>query len=206
MNAYNGPFDPSFELSKLSRAILAYLGREFMFNGHLFGRTLGPVVGRRFGEEVMREIERVQWASATPLTTLRLRRALDMQGDDMGAILKMLQVDSVFPPEYVKRGYKLVDDRHGYFWIEDCALLKDDPDRGWLTLITEVEAPGFDAVVAAVNPKARCRSIAPAQLPAVGGNVAYAWELVIDDTAEPRVFPGIVKPLLADELEKFPLS
>jgi hypothetical protein len=135
-----------------------------------------------------------------------MRRALDMQGDDMGAILKMLQVDPAFPPEYVKRGYKLVDDTHGYFWIEDCALLSDEPDRGWLTLITDVDAPGFDAVIAAVNPQARCRPIPAAQLASSGEKIAYAWELVIDETAEPRVDPGVVKPLLAEELENFPFT
>jgi hypothetical protein len=123
----------------------------------------------------------------------------------MSAILKTLQVDPAFPPDYVKRGYKLVDDKHGYFWIEDCTLLAEDPDRGWLTLITTPDAPGFDGAVAAVNPQARCRPISPPQVQSAKGTVVYAWEIVIDETAEPRQAPA-VKPMLADELLNFPFT
>jgi hypothetical protein len=203
---YSGPFLPDLVLEDFSQPALVSLCKEFSMDAHLLNRSTMLCVRQQWGAEVMREVARLQWASAAPIYTTRIRRALDIRGNDMGAILKTLQVDPSFPPEYVKRGYKLVDDKHGYFWIEDCALLTDDPDRGWLTLIPEVDAPGFDAVIAAVNPQARCRPIAPAQLPAVGDKVAYAWEIVTDETAEPRVFPDIVKPFLADELENFPLT
>lgn len=206
INDYSGPFLPDLALEDFSQPALAILCKEFSIDDQLLNRSGLTCVRQQWGEEVMREVARLQWASAAPIYTARLRRALDIQGDDVGAILKMLQVDPAFPPEYVKRGYHLVDAQHGYFWIEDCALLTDDPDRGWLTVIPEVEAPGFDAVITAMNPKARCRPITPAQLPSTGGKIAYAWEIVIDETAEPRVYPDVIKPLLADELENFPFT
>ncbi|MBP1689121.1 MAG: hypothetical protein H6Q33_5264 [Deltaproteobacteria bacterium] len=205
INDYSGPFLPDLALEDFSQPTLAVVCKEFTMADHLLNRSAHLCVRQLWGEEVMREIAAVEWAVAAQIYTVRLRRALDIRGTDMSAILKTLQVDPAFPPDYVKRGYRLVDDKHGYFWIEDCPLLADDPDRGWLTLLPTVAAPGFDGTVAAVNPRARCRPIAPAQVQSAKDTVVYAWEIVIDETAEPRPVPA-VKPMLADELLNFPMT
>ncbi|MFN8625813.1 MAG: hypothetical protein U0587_07525 [Candidatus Binatia bacterium] len=202
---YSGPFLPDLALEDFSQPSLAVLCKEFAMADHLLNRSAHICVRQLWGEELMREIAAVEWAVASQIYTVRLRRALDIQGTDMSAILKTLQVDPAFPPEYVKRGFQLVDDKHGYFWIEDCALLADDPDRGWLTLLSTVETPGFDGVVAAVNPQAGCRPISPAQGPSAKGKAVSAWEIVIDESAEPRRAPS-VQPMLADELLNFPFT
>jgi hypothetical protein len=203
---YSGPFLPELALEDFSQPALAVLCKEFSMDDHLLNRSGLACVRQQWGRDAMLEVARLQWLSAASIYVSRLRRALEIPGDDVGTILKVLQVDPAFPPGYVKRGYELADARHGTFWIEDCELLSDDPDRGWLTLLSEAEAPGFDAVATAVNPKARCRPVAVDQIRSRSGKVRFAWEIVIDEAAEPRTTSDMMKPLLADELEAFPFT
>jgi hypothetical protein len=206
INDYSGPFIPDLVLEDFSQPALVSLCKEFSMDGHLLVRGVMLSIRRRWGEDVMKEIARLYWISSASVYVERIRRALNIQGNDMGAILKTLQVDPSFPHDYVEFGCALVDEKRGYFWINDCAMLSDEEPRGWLTLLSDDDSPGFDAVVTAVNPKARCRPADPAGLESGSVKPVCAWEIVIDDDAEPRVYPEVVEPLLSEELRNFPFT
>jgi hypothetical protein len=142
---------------------------------------------------VAREIARLEWAGATPVYVRRIQAALGIAGDDMDAILKTLQVDPSFPHEYVEFGCRRLDARRGWFWVNGCAALSDDEPRSWLTLLADAESPGFDAVVATVNPRARCRPVDPAALGTEGARAVHAWEIVIDEDAAALPEPGLTQ-------------
>jgi hypothetical protein len=149
LDDYSGPFIPDLVLEDFSQLALVSLCKEFSMDCHLLVRGVMLFVSRRWGEGVMKEIARQQWISSASVYVERIRRALKIQGHDMGAILKTLQVDPAFPHDYVKFGCDLVDEKRGYFWINDCDMLSDDEPKGWLTLLSDVGSPGFDAVVTA---------------------------------------------------------
>jgi hypothetical protein len=193
MHDYHGPFRPDLALEDLSHGTLARQCREFALDVHLLVRAALTAIAGRHGEGVAREIARLEWAGAAPVYVRRVRAALGIEGDDMDAILKTLQVDPAFPHEYVDFGCRRVDAKRGYFWVNPCAALADDEPRGWLTLLADAETPGFDAVVAAVNPRARCRPIAPAALGTEGARALHAWEIVIDEDAEALPEPGLTQ-------------
>ena len=115
-----------------------------------------------------------------------------IEGDQMDAILKVLQLNPFFPPEYMRLGFDLLDRERGRIWLEDCELLNEQQARGATSLLAHhPENPGFDALVAAVNPRAKVRTIDPKQV--VGAVVA--WELYIDPDAEqakPSDLAGLV--------------
>jgi len=203
---YSGPFIPDLVLEDYSQPALVSLCKEFSMDGHLLVRGVLLSVRQRWGEDVMKEIARQHWISSASVYVERIRRALKIQGDDMGAILKTLQVDPAFPHGYVNFGCELVDEKRGYFWINDCDMVSDDEPRGWLTLVSDAASPGFDVVVTAVNPRAHCIPKDPEALASGGGKPACAWEIVIDDDAEPRVYPDVQEPLLAEVLRNFPLK
>jgi hypothetical protein len=203
MDDYSGPFKPDFELEDLSHQALVSQCKEFMLDVHLLTRACMISITQRWGEEVMKEIAREQWLAIAPVYVERIRKILNMEGDDMGAILKMLQVDPAFPHDYVSFGCKLVDEKHGYFWIDDCAAVAKGEPGAWLTLLSNSDAPGFDAVVEAVNPKARCHPVKPADLTSDGVKPVHVWEIIIDDDAEPRDRTEITEPLFVDQLKKF---
>lgn len=188
LDDYSGDFLPDFVLEDLSHQALVRQCKEFSLDLHLLVWASHLSVLERWGEEVRSEIAQEHWAGAAPIYVERIRAALDMKGDDMGAILKMLQVDPALPHDYLDCGCHRSSPDRGHFWINDCDGLRDGAVRGWLSLLDDPEAPGFDAVVAAVNPRAICRPIAPKAVEAWTDGVKpdRAWEIVIDETAEPR--------------------
>jgi hypothetical protein len=52
-------------------------------------------------------------------------------------------------------------------------------------LLEDPQALGLDAVVAAVNPRARCRAIDPATLATRDATPARAWSIAIDEINPP---------------------
>ena len=135
------------------------------------------------------------WAALAPVYVPRLRRVLEIKGDGIADVLKVLQVDPALPPEYVRRGAALDSATSGRFWIEECeANAPGEPD-GWLALLEDRESPGIDAVAAAVNPRARLTPIG-----------RLAWKLEIDPRAEPRAESPMANAVRVSNVARFELE
>lgn len=184
LDDYAGPFVPGLQLEDLSQPALVTQCKEFALDVHLLVRAGHLAVRERWGAAAVAEVARDHWAGSAPVYGARVRAALGIGGDDMSAILKTLQVEPAFPREYVRFGCRLVDSTRGLFWIDDCDALADAAPRGWIELLDDATAAPLDSVVAAVNPRARCRAIDPAsaELPV---RPARAWAITIDPSIDP---------------------
>lgn len=184
---YAGDFDTTFQLEDLSHGTLVMLLAEFLLQSHLIVRAAHLVITERGDRASADEDLAQQWTGVARVASERIRRAMGVGGDDMAAILKTLQLGPVFPTPYARAGFALVDDRHGRFWLEDCEALHEEEPAGWLSLLDGRELPALDAAVQAVNPRARCRRVEPT------GGACHAWEVVIDEHAEPAPDPEAAK-------------
>ena len=209
LDDYSGPFRPDFRLEDLSKEALVRLCREYMLVAHLLDRSVMPAIGRRFGAEAMEQIAIEEWMGASPVYTERIRRAMGVEGDDVASIFKSLQLDPGFPHEYMDVHYEVVDEKHGYFWLERCGALQDVEPLGEQAVISmchHIEDPTFDATVQAINPRARCRPVhRPPRDPADRTPVCR-WEVVIDDDAEPAEEPEMAKITRASSAASFRFS
>ncbi len=203
MEDYGGPFRPDYELEDLSHSALVRLCKEFTLDVHLLIRACMTSIVSRWGEGAMKEIAREEWLAVAPVYVTRIRKALGMQGDDMGAILKMLQVDPAFPHDYVDFGCRPIDEKRGYFWINQCAAVSRGEPGAWLTLLSDPQAPGFEATLEAVNPRARCRRVDPASIGPEAARAVHSWEIAIDSSATPRDRSGITQPVWPEQLLEF---
>lgn len=173
---YAGPFRPHFALEDLAQPTLALACEEMALDVHLLMRAAFGSVRERFGPEVAAELAREQWAALAPAVLPRLREAVGIEGDDVPAILKTLQMDPALPPGYVALRAEVDDPHRGRIWLEPCEATEPGEAEAWLALLADAERPGLDAAVAALNPRARLR---PAGRP-------FAWEIEIDPAADPR--------------------
>lgn len=108
-----------------------------------------------------------------------------IEGHDAEALLKMLQLTPLFPHDYLRLRSELLEPARAHLWVEDCAALRDSEPRGLLSLLDDPECPGLNAMVQALNPKARCRPIANSGRRGSGP----VWEISIEDGAEPVPAP-----------------
>src|SRR5436190_10337287 len=184
---YSGPFDPDFRYEDLSKEALVRLVREYALIAHLLDRSGLTAVGLRYGQEAVEEIAIEEWKGASPIYGERIRKVMKIEGDDVPAIFKVLQLDPGFPGHYMDVHYEVVDSRLGYFELRSCgALLDVEPygERAVTGMCHTIEDGTFDVTAQAVNPKARIRHVhRPPRVPA-DRQPHCRWEVVIDDDTE----------------------
>ncbi len=193
---YAGPFRPGFRYEDLSHAALVRLVREFAQIVHILDRSMCAAIGMAHGMEEMQRLAIEEWRGASPVYGERLRRIMNVNGDDVEAIFKVLQLDPGFPHHYLDVRYEVVDANHGFFELAYCGALMDaEPwgDRFVTSMCHHIEDGTFDYTAQAVNPKAHVRHVhRPPRSPA--DRVPHCrWEVVIDDDNETLDEPDITR-------------
>ena len=82
---YSGPFDPDFRYEDLSKEALVKLVREFVLIAHLPDRSIFTAVGMKYGQQAVEELAIAEWMGASPIYTERIRKAFNIEGDDVAA-------------------------------------------------------------------------------------------------------------------------
>jgi len=163
---------------------------------HLLDRAIMPAIAQRFGAQAMEELAIEEWRGASPVYTQRIRKAMKVEGNDVAAIFKSLQMDPGFPHQYMDVHYEVVSEKQGFFWLNYCGALADVEPWGEARVVSmchHIEDPTFDATMQAVNPKAKCRPVhRPPRDPKDRKPVCH-WEVTIDDDAVPAEEAPITK-------------
>jgi hypothetical protein len=196
MDDYSGPFRPDFQLEDLSKEALVKLCRELMLAAHLLDRAIMPAILQRFGPQAMEELAIEEWRGASPVYTQRIRKAMNIQGDDVPSIFKSLQLDPGFPHQYMDVHYEVEDETKGYFWLDYCGALADVEPWGEARVVSmchHIEDPTFDATMQAVNPRAKCRPVHRPPRDPKDRVPVCRWEVTIDPHAEPAEEAPITK-------------
>jgi hypothetical protein len=184
---YSGEFDPGFDYEDLSKEALVRLVREYGLIVHLLDRSMCAAIGLRYGAEAVKELAIEEWAGASPVYGDRLRQIMQIEGDGVSAIFKVLQLDPGFPHHYMDVHYELVDERHGYFELAYCGALMDAEPWGDVMVTNmchHIEDGTFDVTAQAVNPKAHIRHVhRPPRVPS-DRSPHCRWEIVIEDETE----------------------
>jgi len=185
---YGGPFDPGFQLEDLSHAALLTVCREVPIQIHLLARAFMLCAGQRESDAVALELGRRQWIGAAAIGALRVRAALGIEGDDIGAVAKVFQCHPHFQPRaYVDLRVAVTGEQKARLSLHDCdALREGDVYSWWATLGAEAH-PALDAIAATVNPRARCQPAPPQD------GAALCWDVVIDPASEPQAEPAELK-------------
>src|SRR5690348_17096220 len=117
----------SFE--SLPRDAKLRVAHEYMLLGMISNQATLPqtiVAGGTLDQ--MNDVAIDLWMGASPVYTHRLRRLMGIEGDDVPAIMKALQLDVGFVHQYMQVAYQVDDPWHGQFWLDHCgALLNVEP-------------------------------------------------------------------------------
>lgn len=182
LDDYRGAFAPDFRLEHLSRNALLRTCREFLVQNHLLVRALMIAIAERADDAAAQRIAVAQWTGAGAVASSRLRRVFGIAGDGVEAIAAVLAVHPAFLPGYLNAG------RDGTrLWVADGDALREGDVYSWYALLDDAAVqPALDAMVQAVNPRARLAPVA------ARGDERFAWEVVIDPTATPTETPMAV--------------
>ena len=171
---YAKPFVPDFHLGYLSHAALVIVCRELLMQNHLLVRALMMSVADRGGAAVAHDVGLAQWIGSGAVASRRLRAALGIPDDDVGAVLKVLQFHPAFLPGYADVRLERIAADRGRLSIGDCDALHEDDAMSWFGMLDAAPEPALDAMVQAVVPGARCLPATPS------GGARFAWDVVAD--------------------------
>ena len=176
---YSGAFKRDFRLEDLDSSILAVQLKEFALDVHLLQRACYLSIQKNYGDDVIGELIAEHCAAMAPVYQARLRRLFSIEGSDMSAVLRLLQLDHHFVPDYVKTGAELIDARRGRFWIDVCGAIADGELTGVLTGLWQGRVLGLEQIVQAINPRAHVTAV-----PAFAGH-RFCYDIVIDPDNTP---------------------
>jgi hypothetical protein len=173
----------------MPRDRLLSLAYDWMLSGMLVTRSMMPLVVLSGGDmDLMNQVAIDEWMGASPNYTRRLRRLFGIEGDDVTAIIKGLQLDVGFVHQYMHVVYRVIDPHHAEFYLPHCGALLDVEEFGEervFGMCHTIEDPTFDATALATNPRARIRPIhRPPRVPA-GRDPHCHWTIAIDPENEP---------------------
>jgi hypothetical protein len=151
---------------------------------HLLARAFLLCVAQRYGDDVAGALAVEQWTGIAGVTAQRLRRALEIDGDDIAAVAKIFQVHPAFHPRtYVDWRVEITGTQRARLTLGDCPARREGDPYSWFAHLGAAPHPALDVIAAAGNLRARCRPVAAE---AAG---ALAWDVVIDPQAEPLAEP-----------------
>ena len=179
------------DLESLPRPQLLAVVHEYMLSGML-GSPGGSaaLASADISPETSTAITIEEWMGASPVYTNRMRRLMGIEGHDVAAIMKALQLDMGFVHGFMNVAYRLDPDNpnYGEFWLLHCgALLMVEPagEAAVFHMCHTIEDPTFDATALATNPRARIRPIhRPPRVPA-NQHPHCHWTIEISDAHEP---------------------
>ena len=190
MDDYSGPLVPTLRLEDFSHAVLVRQAKEFALDNHLLMRAAYFSVDNLFGRDLLDDAAPQHRAAMAPILVARLREAMGIDGDSMGAIGKILQLDPILVDDYVPYMVSVEDETTGSIEFGYGAGLGDDVCRSPLDWLD-----GFIGMAQAVNP--RCVAIRTGE---------RSWDLRIDPDAEPAQPHWLAESIGGGGLRHFDLS
>ncbi len=180
---YSGPFDPGCQLHDFSHRALVGLVQEWAVQTHLLMHSYMLCNAQALGDEKVQELARRMWIGHAMVGVERLQKYFGIEGDDIEAVAKVVQLHPNFQPRsYVDLRVEVTGERTARISIGDCPALQEATDYFWFKQLGAEPHPAIEAMVQHVNPRARVRATDP-------GSAALAWEVEIDPTAEPAEQP-----------------
>lgn len=185
----------------IDRQELLTVAHETMLAGMLVNRAILPqVVLRTGGFDEMNDVAIDLWMGASPIYTHRMRALMGIDGDNVAAIMKALQLDVGFVHQYMDVAYTVRDDQYGEFWLNHCgALLDAEPfgEERVIGMCHHIEDPTFDATALATNPRARIRPIHRPPRTPTDRHPHCHWTIQIDPANDP-VGPAVLTEQVGD--------
>ncbi|MBT4513206.1 MAG: hypothetical protein HOC20_13485 [Chloroflexi bacterium] len=162
---YSGPFDPDMKLENLSKEALMNLVREcsrlyLVLDGHW-----NTHVQAKYGWQEAFDFDMKVWETMQAYEPGRIAKALNIQGDDVSAYLKILQFMPAFPSSIYDIRWELIDENHGRITVDRCTSLEyfEREGKGGEEPICQIMEPcAFQWTVSAINPKMK---VVPTKLP-----------------------------------------
>jgi len=181
---YSGEYIPNMSWDLFSKEVLvkvieAYAKLYLMIDG-LWNTELS----QRHSRDEGFDIEEVIWKKLAVLEPREMTRILNIQGTDIVAFVKMMQVMASFHPSWYKQKIEVKDKNRAVLTVIDCPQLRyferHGDVHGMKRSCQEIEYECWSTYAQFMNPKTKTKALKlpPRESP---GEIACQWEFWIED-------------------------
>ncbi|MFC1944733.1 hypothetical protein ACFLX5_04520 [Chloroflexota bacterium] len=121
---YSGEFNPKVKYEDFSEEALESLLTEYARLEMALGGWWYDVVKERYGEQEVIECEKEVWEKGVPYTVLRITKALNIQGNDVAACFKTMQMFPGGCQQLFETTWELKNPNHGFCTTDRCPPLE----------------------------------------------------------------------------------
>jgi len=152
---YRGPLEHDLRFEDFSTSTLISLLNEIALQGHLLTLSFNESITRRFGAAVARDIAVKRFVGIAGVAAGRVSKTL---GHDASTEDVLRSHPAFHPSSYID-----VRIGGGEISLHDCPAIGDaESGIAWADLLADGETAPLDAMVRAVDPRARCTPVEPA--------------------------------------------
>ena len=181
LDDYSGAFNPEARYQDFSKEATARLLTEYARLGLALDGWWFATIQERYGEEAAIECEKAVWDRGIPYEQQRVMKALNIQGSDVAACFKALQMDPQFCLDIFDIDWELKGPNHGIYTVRRCRALELFEKRGEtvkMVNMCQLDWDAFKKIAGFFNPdmKVEPLKLPPRQSP---DEVACQWEFRI---------------------------
>ena len=149
---YSRSLEADLRFEAFSRNTLIAMLQEFALQGHLLTLGFMDSLSRRVDADVAATIAAQRFTGAAGIAASRLKRALGLDGSPT-AIETVLRLHPAFHP----RSYIGIEIAEGpTISLHDSPAVGDRPGASWADVLVQGDHRPLDAIVQALDPRARC--------------------------------------------------
>jgi hypothetical protein len=159
---YSGEFRPNIKYQDFSKEALARLLAEYARLGLSLDSWWQTIVREKYGKDEAIKLELAVWDMGIPYEQRRVMKALNIQGNDVAACFKELQMDPQFCLETFDVTWDLKNNNHGIFTVNRCRAVEHFEKQGdtkTMLAMCDLDFKAFEKIARFFNPNMKVTAL-----------------------------------------------
>ena len=151
---YSGEFRPNIKYQDFSKEALARLLHAYGRLGIALDGWWHLTVREKYGKDEAIKLELATWDKGVPYEQRRVMKALNIQGNDVAACFKELQMDPQFCLEIFDMTWDLKNNNHGILTVNRCPpmeIFEKQGDTKTMCAMCDLDYKAFEKIARFFN-------------------------------------------------------
>lgn len=179
---YSGEFRPNTKYQDFSKEALARLLVQYARLGLALDGWWQNTVREKYGKDEAIKLELAVWDRGIPYEQQRVMKALNIQGNDVAACFKELQMDPQLCMDIFDITWDLKNNNHGILTVNRCPAVEHfekQADTKTMLAMCDLDSKAFEKIARFFNPNMKVTAL---KLPprTSKDDIACQWEFKLE--------------------------
>jgi len=179
---YSGEFRPNIKYQDFSKEALARLLTQYARLGLALDGWWQNTVREKYGKDEAIKLELAVWDRGIPYEQERVMKALNIQGNDVAACFKELQMDPQLCMDIFDITWDLKNNNHGILTVNRCPAVEwfeSVNDTKTMLAMCDLDSRAFNKIARFFNPKIQATALKLPPRKSLN-EIACQWEFKLE--------------------------